>query len=307
MFSQKQLDVFRAVVSLRSVSGAARRLNLSQPSVSRILGDLESRIGVPLFIRRSKGVIPTPEAEAFLKEVERCYAALENLEDAAAQIARKERGTLSFATITAASLEVVPRTLARLGVQDRNISVSWQIKSSKWVIDFARAGALKTGFANVLHMPSGMHILHESTVPHMCWLPQDHPLAAQTDDLDLRSLRSLSVVGLLGQVAEELRVRNIGQNAHAPLVVETSLAALTLAEACGAVPIVDAFTARYWTARHGGVARPISDLPSYRFAVFEPLGIRASLIDREFQEVLIDEINTAKEWAEKPPTRIGYS
>ena len=143
MFTQKQLEIFRAVMQTGSVSAAGRRMNLSQPSVSRILGDLERQFGVPLFQRQSKGVRPTPEAEAFLEEVERNYLVLTNLEEAAAQIARKERGTLSIATITAASLEIVPRALERMQVQEKQIKVSWQVKSSKWVLDLpapARSG-----------------------------------------------------------------------------------------------------------------------------------------------------------------------
>ncbi|WP_241479099.1 LysR family transcriptional regulator [Leisingera sp. ANG-M1] len=301
MFSQKQLEVFRAVMSTGSVSAAGRRLNLSQPSVSRILGDLERQFGVPLFQRKSKGVHPTPEAEAFLEEVERNYLVLSNLEEAAAQIARKERGTLSIATITAASLEIVPRALERLGVQEKQIKVSWQVKSSKWVLDFARSGTLKTGFANVLHMPTGMHLLFEGAVPHMVFVPKGHVLAADAGPLPLRELRGEPLIGLLGQVADELALRNIGSNAGAPMTAETSLAALTLSQHCGGLPVVDAFTAHYWQQRQGGQARIVPDLPAYRFAVFEPLGSRASMIDREFQACLIDEIKEIMSWTGAEP------
>lgn len=298
MFTQKQLEIFRTVMATRSVSGAANRLNLSQPSVSRILADLERAFGAPLFQRRSKGVLPTPEAEAFLEEVERSFAALTNLGEVAAQITRGERGVLSFATITAASLELVPATLARMHVAEKNISVSWQIKSSNWVIDIARSGALRTGFANLLHMPSGMHILHEDAAPHMCWLPYDHPLASKPGPVMMEHLAPYPLVGLLGQVSDEFARRNIGANAGAPLGAETSIAALTMARACGAIPIVDTFTAHFWIGEHGGIARLIADLPYYRYATFEPLDGRASQIDRTFQQIFIEEQTRIKAWAD---------
>lgn len=296
MFTQKQLEIFRAVMQTGSVSAAGRRMNLSQPSVSRILGDLERQFGVLLFQRQSKGVRPTPEAEAFLEEVERNYLVLTNLEEAAAQIARKERGTLSIATITAASLEIVPRALERMQVKEKQIKVSWQVKSSKWVLDFARSGTLRTGFANVLHMPSGMQVLYENTVPHMCFVPEGHPLSDGEGPLPLRSLRPYPVIGLLGQVADELALRNIGANVQSPLTAETSLAALTLSRHCGGLPIVDAFTAHYWQQNNSGQPRVVRELPFYRFAVFEPLGSRASMIDREFQASLIAEIDKIVSW-----------
>lgn len=299
MFTQKQIEVFRAVMFTGSVSEAGRRINLSQPSVSRILGDLERQFGVPLFLRKSKGVQSTPEAEAFLEEVERNYVVLTNLEEAAAQIARSERGVLSFATITSASLEIVPRALERLRVQEKKITVTWHVKSSKWVIDFARSGTFKTGFANVLHMPSGMHVLYEKSTPHMCFVPNDHPLATDRGPISLRHLRQYPLIGLLGQVADELALRNIGTNVETPLTAETSLAALTLSQSCDGIPIIDIFTAHYWSGQHAGVARIVEDLPKYRFAVFEPLGTRASLIDQEFQDCLLKEIDAILGWSEK--------
>ncbi|MBY6045954.1 LysR family transcriptional regulator [Phaeobacter italicus] len=296
MFTQKQLDVFRAVMQTGSVSAAGRRLNLSQPSVSRILGDLERAFGVPLFRRRSKGVTATPEAEAFMKEVERNLFALMNLEEAAAQIARKERGALSIATITAASLEIVPRALARFRPADKNIKVSLQVKSSKWVMDFTRSGAFRTGFANVLHIPSGMKVLHEGALPHMCFLPPGHALSDTKAALSLRELRPYPIIGLLGQVEDELALRNIGTNVHSPMTAETSLAALSLSQCCEGLPIVDPFTAHFWQKTNAGRPRIISDLPFYRYALFEPLSIGASMIDRELQAFLIEEIEVIKSW-----------
>ncbi|WP_395243367.1 LysR family transcriptional regulator [Agromyces sp. MMS24-K17] len=53
------LEVYRA----GSVSGAASRLGLSQPSVSERIARLEERLGVPLFERTTRGVTPTAEAD----------------------------------------------------------------------------------------------------------------------------------------------------------------------------------------------------------------------------------------------------
>lgn len=53
------LEVYRA----GSVSGAASRLGLSQPSVSERLARLEERLGVALFERSTRGVTPTAEAD----------------------------------------------------------------------------------------------------------------------------------------------------------------------------------------------------------------------------------------------------
>ncbi|AFO93448.1 LysR family transcriptional regulator (plasmid) [Phaeobacter inhibens] len=281
-----------------SHSGAALRLHLSQPSVSRITADLEREFGCPLFIRKGKGVQPTPEAEEFLIEVERSYLALTSLEDAAQEIAHKERGSLTFGANTALSLEVVPRALRALGVRDQNISINWHVKTSRWVTEFAGIGTLKLGYANIQDLPEGVNLLYEGAVPHMCILPNGHALTGQTQ-IVLDDLKHEQLIGLQGSVADELAARKIGKKCQAPLTTELSLTALLLAEDDTGLPIVDAFTAHFWVGMRNCVALPVSDLPIYRFALFEPIGSRRSLIAVQFKDKLVAETERVLHWVEE--------
>ena len=301
MFDRKQLEIFRAVMATGSVSGAASRINLSQPSVSRILADLERQFGCPLFTRKSKGVQPTPEAEEFLIEIERTYSALASLEEAAEEIARKERGSLIFGANTALSLEVVPRALRALGVDNLDISVNWHVKTSRWVTEFASMGTLKLGFANIQDAPTGVNLLFEGAVPHMCILPREHTLAASRTTLRLEDLRHERLIGLQGVIADELAVRQIGKKFLSPITSELSISALLLAEQDVGLPIADAFTAHFWSELRGTVALPIVDLPSYRFALFEPIGVRRSLIALRFKEELVRETDRILRWVDDLP------
>nr|WP_272209655.1 LysR family transcriptional regulator [Marinicella sp. W31]MDC2875474.1 LysR family transcriptional regulator [Marinicella sp. W31] len=61
----RQLEAFRAVVKLASVSGAARTLGLSQPTVSNLITSLEAELGVQLFQRVKKRLVPTTEGLSF--------------------------------------------------------------------------------------------------------------------------------------------------------------------------------------------------------------------------------------------------
>ena len=53
----KHLGVFIAIADTGSLVGAARALNLSPPTVTRILSDLEAGLGVPLFHRTTRAVV----------------------------------------------------------------------------------------------------------------------------------------------------------------------------------------------------------------------------------------------------------
>ena len=82
MASLRNLDlnlikVFDAIHATGSVSGAARRMGISQPSVSRSLGRLREHFDDPLFERSGNGVAPTPKAESILDSVKSALKLIE--------------------------------------------------------------------------------------------------------------------------------------------------------------------------------------------------------------------------------------
>ena len=64
MLSSKQIEIFYEVYKRNSVSIAAQKLEISQPSVSKTLKTIENNIGYDLFIRKGKKLLPTSEADA---------------------------------------------------------------------------------------------------------------------------------------------------------------------------------------------------------------------------------------------------
>ncbi|WP_052213951.1 LysR family transcriptional regulator [Belnapia sp. F-4-1] len=79
----QQLSVFRRVVETGNITRAARDLAMSQPSVSRIIGELEGRLGVPLLLRSPRGLSATEAGQAFHAEAVRI---LEQLDEAEATV-----------------------------------------------------------------------------------------------------------------------------------------------------------------------------------------------------------------------------
>lgn len=61
--------VFDAIYSEGGVTGAARRLNLTQPAVSHALARLRHAFGDPLFARQGRALVPTPLARRAIGDV----------------------------------------------------------------------------------------------------------------------------------------------------------------------------------------------------------------------------------------------
>ena len=64
MLSSKQIEIFYEVYKQNSVTIAAKKLDISQPSVSKTLKTIENNIGYKLFVRKGKKLLPTQEADS---------------------------------------------------------------------------------------------------------------------------------------------------------------------------------------------------------------------------------------------------
>jgi DNA-binding transcriptional LysR family regulator len=104
---------FLAVVREGSLSGAARRLGLTQPTVGRHVDALEQALAVGLFTRSQGGLSPTDSALALVPHAEAMSMAAEALQRAASGEAEEDRGTVRITASEMIGAEVLPPILAR--------------------------------------------------------------------------------------------------------------------------------------------------------------------------------------------------
>lgn len=79
----QELAVFVRAAESGNFSRAARELGLSQPSVSRIVSDLETRLGAKLLLRTTRRITVTDAGAVFLERARGLLHELEEAEDAA--------------------------------------------------------------------------------------------------------------------------------------------------------------------------------------------------------------------------------
>jgi DNA-binding transcriptional LysR family regulator len=79
----QELRIFVRAAESGSFSRAARELRLSQPSVSRVIGELEARLGVKLLLRTTRRITVTDAGALFLDRAREILADMEDAEDAA--------------------------------------------------------------------------------------------------------------------------------------------------------------------------------------------------------------------------------
>lgn len=177
--SHRQIEAFRAIIESGSVTAAADLLFLTQPSVSRLLADLEAELGFALFARIGRSLVPTPEAEALYEEVRRSFVGMQEITRVAGDIRQFRSGSLKIAAMPALGLQFLPAAVAGF-IRDRpGLAVSLRVRSSHAVIQHLASqqfdmgfSALDTDLPSVRREPLG-------TMPMLAVLPPAHALCGK--------------------------------------------------------------------------------------------------------------------------------
>jgi DNA-binding transcriptional LysR family regulator len=110
----RHLRVFAAVVEAGTYTRAARVLGISQSTVSETLGALERTLGVDLFRKAGRSVLPTPAGEVLLSYAHRMFALDGELAAELAEASNTVKATLVVAAVESIGAYVLPSRLASL-------------------------------------------------------------------------------------------------------------------------------------------------------------------------------------------------
>lgn len=108
----RQIEVFHAIYTTGSMTNAAAMLNVSQPSISKVLAHAEQQLGYRLFDRVKGKLIPTPEAHQLFVHVKAVYKDVDRLRHVASNIRDSGAGRIRVAGTPAFGLEVLPQAVA---------------------------------------------------------------------------------------------------------------------------------------------------------------------------------------------------
>lgn len=285
----RQLEIFRTVMRSGSASRAAELLDVTQPAISRTVAELERQVGFALFDRIKGRLVPTPEAQMFLRQVDRSFVGLDQLRAEAARIRDFGAGTLRIASLAALGSTLVPRAIKNFQDAHPDIAVTLQIVSSANVRELVVERGFDIGLAADEVDLSGVEHVKFASTRAVCVMPPGHPLS------ELETIAPCDLVGVpFIALAPEDRARHRMDAALAQagirlkVVVETpnsaSVCALAL-EGVG-VGLTNPAAAEGYAAR-GAVFRPFEPAIYFQsILMFRPDMQKARLV-KEFTRHLM--------------------
>ena len=266
--NQRQLEAFRATIRCGSITEAAKMMHISQPSVSRLIADLEHSAGFPLFVRIGRGLAPTVEARKFYRGVEGLFVGIERLQDLAKSIRTSQGGTVSIGTIQSIATIELPKTVGRLYRDFPDIEFIIQARNTPAILDAVQMRQIDLGIVGREPNYDGVEVLFQTSAPYVCLLPEEHRLADVHGPVDLEELAETETFVTFGgrypdtmmsidsDLSQKLRSRSRLSVANMPL-------AAALVREASVLAIADPFSAEQAVRMGGVVFRPIRQPLTY--------------------------------------------
>jgi len=146
----RHLRLLSAISEAGSLTGACRRLHLTQPALSRQLRDAEERLGTPLFLRSARRLVPTTAGRELLAASGGLLADLEAAEARALALEGKARGRVRLATECYTGYHWLPPVLARFAASHPQVDVVIELDATRQAVEALQEGRLDVA---LLHRP----------------------------------------------------------------------------------------------------------------------------------------------------------
>lgn len=244
MLNVRHLAVFRAVMQMGTVSGAARMLNVSQPAVTKSLQLLESNLKVTLFERIKGRLHPTPDGEVLVQEIERLFGALQSVEQTAEEVRRGRKGHVKIAAVGNLASSLVATAAAKFVQTRPGVRMEIQALSTRRVAEEVSNNQVDLGLLDVPFADGYFETIPLCRSRVACIMARGNPLAARSfvtpaDLVDYRII-SFSNDTMTGTMLQQAFRR---ENLHYPLAIVTNqtLTACELARRGAGVALVDPF------------------------------------------------------------------
>lgn len=145
--NQRQIEAFQAAMEFGSATAAAEFMHISQPAVSRMIGDLEATVGFQLFERRARGLVPTQDARALYEEVRRSFVGLERIGKVADGIREKTTGTVRVIALSKYADGIIASFVGRFLKDNPGIAVELESAATAAVTQGIASQGFDVGIA----------------------------------------------------------------------------------------------------------------------------------------------------------------
>lgn len=188
----RQLEAFVAVVSIGSMTGAAKALGKSQPVVTRLIQDLEKEVGFVVLHRNGPRIAPTEQGLVLFSQAELFLSGLRTISERARSIGTEAPRPIEIASIPSLAASVLPLALSSLPPDVLPQHIHLQSASAEHVVQAVVARSADIGIASLPLDNPGIEVHWVGEVPCVAVVADGDSLAGNSlitpEDLQSRRL-----------------------------------------------------------------------------------------------------------------------
>lgn len=172
----RQLRYFVAVAEAGTMTRAAERCHVAQPSLSQQIAKLEQGLGVPLFDRLARGVALTPAGHALLPRARRMLADAEEIRARIADDVADGAGRFAVGAIPTIAPYTLHRVLPRLKAEFPRAEITIREDLTDMVAEAVEDNQLDLAITSTPIRRELLEVEVLASEPLMLVLPAGHPL-----------------------------------------------------------------------------------------------------------------------------------
>lgn len=177
LFDLTDLRLFILIAELNSLTRSAERMNMSLAATSNRIKELESRFGMRLLYRESKGVQLTPAGQTFLGHAQQFMQQVERLKGDMQQYNNGIKGYIRIFANTTAVTEFMPEILGKFLTLHPQVNVALEERLNHDIMRGIQEGTADIGIVAGPVQGDGLEILNFSTDRLVLATALEHPLA----------------------------------------------------------------------------------------------------------------------------------
>jgi DNA-binding transcriptional LysR family regulator len=180
--SLRLLRYVTAAADCANVTEAARRLQVSQPSVSAAIAELEQMLGITIFVRHhAKGVTLTPAGQRLIAEARLLLKHAEEFSKTAEALGDTDRGEITIGCFPTLAALFMPSVMLEFAEHHPHITLKLEEGDQEQLLRNLAQGQIEMAFSYDFGVSPGFETRSLIALPPVVSLPVSHRLAKARD------------------------------------------------------------------------------------------------------------------------------
>ncbi|MEQ9327799.1 MAG: LysR family transcriptional regulator [Rhodospirillales bacterium] len=283
MLSLRQIEMLRAVMLTGSISKAATMLNVSPPSVSRMLKHTEAVSGVRFFERGPSGFVATPEARALLGDLEEIHARIIRINRRIEGVGDAAGERLAIGTTPGLGFHVAPESLRRLYRSAPHLRLFVDTLHVDEIVPALLLGQVDLALTIFDMQDPRVEVTSLAAGRMEALVPEGHPLAGR-DKVSFAELATWPFIGFEDRAFQQRLITDLSERTGAKpemnVRVRLMVSACLMVRQGFGVTIMDSFTAAGDGVPGTRTVPLVEDIPIYLNLVHAPQAPLSHIAER---------------------------